>query len=475
MQQKALDTVTLHHFGFAPSDEQMALLQQLCAFYSSADEQSVFVLKGYAGTGKTSLISAFVKALQTMKKKTVLLAPTGRAAKVFAQKAEKMAFTIHKKIYRKEKMLDGSIRLGPAPNLHTNTMFLVDEASMIGDFSQRDDGFISAQNLLEDLINFVYKGKNCRLIFIGDTGQLPPVGDDFSPALSLDYLRNHYPQLSFQSFQLSTVLRQATDSDILLNATMLRTAQQKQYPIFTLTGNRDLVRLDGRDLVDEIDTNYTKTGIQETLLITRSNKRANLFNQQIRARILWYEDEIEAHDLLMVVRNNYFWLGNDPKQGFIANGESLEVERLLDRETKYGFQFVTARVHFIDYPDAPPFEAKIMLDVLHAETPNLPREKMKTLFFEVEKEYLHEHNKKKRYELILNDPYFNALQVKYAYAVTCHKSQGGQWHSVFVDQGFLTEDMLDANYFRWLYTAFTRATDKLYLVNFNGLFFGEDE
>lgn len=462
---------TVKYFPFEFSSDQKRLLDKLCQFYYQPNSNQIFVLKGYAGTGKTTLLSAFVKALTQLKQKTVLLAPTGRAAKVFSQRSEKMAFTIHKKIYRKERRADGMVQLGLAPNLHTNTLFLVDEASMIGDYTQQNDGSISGRNLLSDLINYVYNGKNCKMILIGDEGQLPPVGADFSPALSVDYLKNHYFQLDVIEFQLDKVLRQAEDSDILKNATALRSADENVYPSFDLSGKNDLIRLEGIDLEDEIDSSYTNYGIDETLIITRSNKRANLYNQQIRARIFWYEDKIVANDLLMVVRNNYFWLGDDSKIGFIANGETIKVLRIKGEETLYGFDFVDALVELVDYPDHEPFNVKFLLEVLDAETPNLSRQRMKDLFFEVEKDYMHERNKRKRYELIMKDPYMNALQVKYAYAVTCHKSQGGQWASVFVDQGFLTEDMLDKSYFRWLYTALTRATDRVYLVNFNENFF----
>src|SRR5690554_927166 len=288
-------------------------------------------------------------------------------------------------------------------------------------------------------------------------------------------MTNHYSQLDISAYQLSEVLRQAEGSDILKNATALRSAPENSYPSFDLSGKNDLIRLEGGDLEDELDSAFSNFGITETLVITRSNKRANLFNQQIRSRIFWFDEKIVANDLLMVVRNNYFWLGDNSKLGFIANGETIKVVRIRNRETMYGFEFAEALVQLIDYPDAEPFEVKILLEVLDEEAPNLPREKMKELFFAVEKDYSYEHNKKKRYELIMADPYFNALQVKYAHAVTCHKSQGGQWRCVFVDQGFLTEEMLDKSYFRWLYTALTRATEKLFLVNFNGQFFKDNE
>lgn len=470
---KDLYKATLNHFEFNISSPQDALLDKLCDFYIQPNNASLFILKGYAGTGKTSLLSAFVRGLSELKRKSVLLAPTGRAAKVFSHRSNKIAYTIHKKIYRKEKVAGGGIVLAVAPNLHTNTLFFVDEASMIGDYTQQSDGAISSQNLLEDLVNYVYSGKNCKLILIGDEGQLPPVGSDFSPALNIDYMSRHYSQLDISSYQLSEVLRQAKDSDILKNATALRSAQESTYPSFDVSGRNDLIRLDGGELEDELDSAISNYSVEDTLVITRSNKRANLFNQQIRSRIFWYDEKVVANDLLMVVRNNYYWLGDNSKYGFIANGETIQVVRIKNRESLYGFEFADAIVKLVDHPESASFEVKIMLDVLDEETPNLPRKRMKELFYAVERDYAHERNKKKRYESIMVDKYFNALQVKYAYAVTCHKSQGGQWACVFVDQGFLTEEMLDKSYFRWLYTALTRATDKLYLVNFNGQFFGE--
>src|SRR5690554_5843871 len=302
---KDLYTASIQHFEFEISAPQDELLKQLCNFYVHPNSSSLFILKGYAGTGKTTLLSAFVKGLTELKRKTVLLAPTGRAAKVFSQRSNKIAYTIHKKIYRKEKIAGGAIQLGVAPNLHTNTLFLVDEASMIGDYTQRNDGSISTQNLLEDLINYVYNGKNCKLILIGDEGQLPPVGADFSPALNFEYMSNHYPQLDISEHQLTEVLRQAVDSDILKNATALRSASENAYPSFDLSGKNDLIRLEGGDLEDELDSAINNYGVTETLVITRSNKRANLFNQQMRARIFWFDEKIVANDLLMVVRNNY--------------------------------------------------------------------------------------------------------------------------------------------------------------------------
>lgn len=466
-----LHSAISEHFPFEMSQEQQMLSSELCNFFASENDLELFVLNGYAGTGKTTLLSAFVNALKTVKGKSVLLAPTGRAAKVFSNRSGQPAHTIHKKIYRKETVPGGGVRLVVPPNLHTNTIFFIDEASMIGDYSLRNDGSISPRNLLEDVITYVYSGKNCKIIFIGDVAQLPPVGSDFSPALNLEYLQQNYGRLTVLGFQLKNVLRQAEGSDILINATQLRSAPENAFPKFSISSNKDLIRLPGDELQDALDSAFSTYGKDETIIISRSNKRANLYNQQVRSRILWYEEDICGGDLVMVVRNNYFWLDDKSQAGFIANGEIMEIERISGREEMYGFQFADARVRLIDYPKMGSIEVKIMLDVIYEDTPNLSREKMKELFFAVERDYGHERNKKKRYERIMVDPYFNALQIKFAYAVTCHKSQGGQWACVFLDQGFLTEDLLDHNFFRWLYTAFTRSTEKLYLINFDKAFF----
>lgn len=466
-----LHSAISEHFPFEMSQEQLLLSGELCNFFASENDLELFVLNGYAGTGKTTLLSAFVNALKIVKGKSVLLAPTGRAAKVFSNRSGQPAHTIHKKIYRKETVPGGGVRLVVPPNLHTNTIFFIDEASMIGDYSLRNDGSISPRNLLEDVITYVYSGKNCKIIFIGDVAQLPPVGSDFSPALNLEYLQQNYGRLTVLGFQLKNVLRQAEGSDILINATQLRSAPENAFPKFSISSNKDLIRLPGDELQDALDSAFSTYGKDETIIISRSNKRANLYNQQVRSRILWYEEDICGGDLVMVVRNNYFWLDDKSQAGFIANGEIMEIERISGREEMYGFQFADARVRLIDYPKMGSIEVKIMLDVIYEDTPNLSREKMKELFFAVERDYGHERNKKKRYERIMVDPYFNALQIKFAYAVTCHKSQGGQWACVFLDQGFLTEDLLDHNFFRWLYTAFTRSKEKLYLINFDKAFF----
>jgi exodeoxyribonuclease V len=459
------------HLGLEPSVEQANCMRDLSDFTLQPQERSIYMLTGFAGTGKTTLLGAYVKTLQSLKIKSVLLAPTGRAAKVFSNKAAKRAFTIHKRIYRKQNTDTGSIQLALAPNLSQNTIFIVDEASMIADFSVNDTGNVSARNLLEDLIEYVFYGKNCSLIFVGDEGQLPPVGSDFSPALNLDYLNHSFRGLNIQVGKLVQVLRQTNDSDILKNATMLRGVQEFMYPKLSLQGKNDIVLIDGTELQDEIESSYQKFGMDETIVITRSNKRANLYNQHIRNRILWFEEELCSGDYLMVVKNNYFWLDEKSQAGFIANGEICIVKKIHQTIEQYGFRFARVALEMLDYPEIDQFECYILLDTLTIEAAALDRDSMKKLFFEIEKEYLVEHNKKKRYEKIMKDPFFNALQVKFAYAITCHKAQGGQWESVFLDHGFLTEETLDKSFFRWLYTGFTRASEKLHLIQFYPEFF----
>lgn len=461
----------LHQFGLNPVDDQLTVMKKIVDFSYDLSGNGVFILSGYAGTGKTTLLGAYVKSLNEIKMRSVLLAPTGRAAKVLSQRSARQALTIHKRIYRKETVAGGGVHLVVAPNLSKNTIFIVDEASMIGDYTMNNDGSISGRNLLQDLINYVFSNVGNKLIFVGDEGQLPPVGSDFSPALNKAYLENYYPELHLYDFHLTKVLRQAEDSDILMNATLLRSAEEGTFPSIQLTQKPDLISIQGGDLQDELESSFSNFGSEETIIITRSNKRANQYNQQIRNRILWFEEDLCGGDMLMVVKNNYFWLEDKSAAGFIANGEIMKVMRILKREEIYGFQFAKARVQLIDYPDIGDFEVMLMVDVLTAETPSMPREKLKELFFAIEAEYAFERNKKKRYERIMKDPYFNALQVKFAYAITCHKSQGGQWASVFLDHGYLTEDLLDKSFFRWLYTGFTRASERLCLVNFDRHFF----
>lgn len=458
-------------FKYEPTIEQSKLIEQLTNYYFDQNSNKLFIINGYAGTGKTTILSAFVKTLFTFKRKAVLLAPTGRAAKVIAEKANAMAFTIHKKIYRKENVPGGGVQLVLAPNLHTNTVFIIDEASMIANYSMQNDGSISSRNLLEDVINYVYNGKNCFVIFLGDNAQLPPVGSDFSPALNLQYMTEHYFNLKISYCELKTVLRQSEDSDILSNATMLRNSPDNKYPQFSIKNDNELIRINGSNFQDELESAYDLYGREEVIVITRSNKSANIYNNEIRNRILWFDEQISTGDYLMVVKNNYHWLNDVVKGSFIANGEIVKVERLRGAEKIYDFEFMDAEISFPNQPELDQIHVKLMLDTLNIDEANLNRKKMKDLFFKIEKDYGWERNKKKRYERVMFDPYFNALQVKFAYAVTCHKSQGGQWSCAFVDQGYLNDEMLNRDYFRWMYTAFTRPTEKLYLINFHDSFF----
>lgn len=451
-------------FAMSLTDDQQAALAALKSFTFTDVPFPLLILQGYAGTGKTTLLGTYVKILGEFKMKTRLLAPTGRAAKVLGQRAEKEAFTIHKQIYRRKSTTEEFSAIDLVPNLHTNTVFIVDEASMIPEHSMQNNGGIS-RDLLGDLLEYVYSGKNCRLIFLGDKGQLPPVGSLESPALDANYLRSAYPKLKIRAVSLLEVVRQEKESGILFNATGLRSTIYPDVYSFDFSVP-DFRYIGGEELQDVIDTEFSNYGSEECIVITRSNKRANLYNSHIRSRILWYEDVLCQNDCLMVVKNNYFWLDDESKAGFIANGENLRVKRIRRMEEMYGFEFARIVVVMEDYPDEPELEVLVLLESIQCEGPSMSRERLKELFFEIEKDYAHEKNKRKRYDLILKNPYFNALQVKYAYAVTCHKSQGGQWSVVFVDPGFIPEDSSGESYYRWLYTAITRASERVYLVNF---------
>ncbi len=466
------NTIFASHFQHNLTDEQADLLKKLEQFTFSRASFPVFILSGYAGTGKTSVMGAYVKTLSNFSTKTILLAPTGRAAKVFSAKSGRPAYTIHKQIYRRSNKADDSSPVSLTPNLHPNTIFLVDEASMIGDASTVSEGAFGQKNILEDLLEYVFSGKNCKIIFLGDVGQLPPVGSQVSPALNKHCLQEAFGQLEIDSFNLKFVLRQTEISGILYNATQIRTQEDPNKLLLNDTNFHDVIRLSGQDFQVEFESELSKKGIEDTIVITRSNKRANLYNNQIRSRILWYEEQLCAGDCLMVVKNNYFWTAELSNVAFIANGESLKVIRVKKIEERYGFEFARLIVRFTAYDSIPEMEVIVLTESLQTESPSLPRERMKELFFAVEQDYVHERNKRKRYDLILKNPYFNALQVKYAYAVTCHKAQGGQWASVFVDQGYLEAENINEDYRKWLYTAITRATDKLFLVNFLPQFFG---
>lgn len=474
MLKNHIQNQLLQNLGFFPTAGQKVLAEKFSVFICSEESDSVFILKGYAGTGKTSMLRALVRTLEMFKFRTVLLAPTGRAAKVLAAYTEKSAYTIHKWIYRQQSSSDGTGRFTLDKNLMKDCFFIVDEASMISNDSAEGSVFGSGR-LLDDLYEYVYSGHNCRLIVVGDTAQLPPVGMDISPALDGAELEMYGLQAT--EHELKEVVRQEKNSGILFNATHIREllatagTDQAYFPV-TVSGYSDIIRLSGEDLTGKIAACYDRYGEQQTVVITRSNKRANKFNQGIRSAILYKDSEITVGDLLMVVKNNYFWKPEDEKIDFIANGDIVRITAIQRYEELYGFRFADVSVQFIDYDDME-IDCKIFLNTLAIESASMTREDNQRLFQSVAEDYQDIQNKKKRWEKIRENPYFNALQVKFAYAVTCHKAQGGQWDAVFVDQGYLLEEMINREYLRWLYTAFTRPVKELYLVNFNKEFFEE--
>ncbi|MCW3085918.1 MAG: family ATPase [Bacteroidetes bacterium] len=475
VNQQEFSSVLLKFFPFETTPGQRTLLHKLSEFILGKNADHIFVIKGYAGTGKTTLVSSLVKAMPALNGKTVLLAPTGRAAKVLSNYTQKQALTIHKKIYIRRQMSEGGFAFHLQQNLHTDTIFIVDEASMISNTGGLIHGSFGSGSLLDDLITYVFSGTNCKLIFIGDTAQLPPVGLDVSPALDTAFLKASY---SFQvdSFELTDVVRQTSDSGILTNATALRNqikAALKTQPHFDLSNFKDVVRIDGMELEDALNEAYNKYGAEDTMIVCRSNKRANIYNQQIRARIRWQESELSAGDFMMVVKNNYSWLPDESKAGFIANGDIIEISRVGKIQEMHGYRFADVRMRMIDYPDEPELEVRLLLDTIMSESPALSQDDNKKLFESVMQDYSDVADRRMRLEKVKKDPFFNALQVKFAYAVTCHKAQGGQWPCVFVEQGYLTDDMLNVEYLRWLYTALTRASEKLYVVNFNKDFFDQ--
>ncbi|NQU88715.1 MAG: AAA family ATPase [Mariniphaga sp.] len=476
MIKNHIQSVLSNELGFIPTESQAKLLKKLAEFITSPEEDEIFILKGYAGTGKTSMVALVVRALLKFKIKSVLLAPTGRAAKVLAGYTASPAYTIHKKIYRQKSSSDGLGKFVLDKNLHKNTYFIVDEASMISNQSSETSNFGSGR-LLDDLVEYVYSGENCRLIVVGDTAQLPPVGLNISPALEIFELEQY--GFGADETLLTEVVRQSEESGILVNATFIRQRISTEseltgyFPI-KLKEFDDIERISGGELIEKISECYDKYGIFETAVITRSNKRANLFNKGVRNTILFREDEINKGDLLMVVKNNYFWMGDNEEMDFIANGDIAEIESIYGYEELYGFRFADVRLRFVDYKDVE-FDCKIFLETINLESASFTLEDSRKLYHAVSEDYIDIKNKRKRWEKIKENPYFNALQVKFAYAVTCHKAQGGQWKAVFIDQGYLTEDMINTEYLRWLYTAFTRPTEKLFLVNFDKGFFEDSD
>ena len=454
------------NFPFAPTEKQDLFFKMAAVFLTDKSDDSIFVLKGYAGTGKTSVIATIVNSLLEINKKYVLLAPTGRAAKVIANYSEKPASTIHKKIYFPKKGQGGGVNFTKQINKHTNTVFIVDEASMISDMST--DGKMDSSSLLDDLISYIYNGKNCSLLLLGDTAQLPPINMDISPALNTDTLGMHYNKEVF-TIELDEVMRQEEDSGILFNATELRELLKSDFiPDFQFYVKKfkDIVRLqDGYDIEDAINSAYSNYSIEDTAFIVRSNKRANQYNEQIRTRILGKESELSTGDFLMVVKNNYFWLKETDEAGFVANGDIIEILELFSIQELYGFKFAKVKIRMVDYPNQIPLETILLLDTLTSESPSLTYEQSNKLYQEVMLDYELETTKYKKFQKVKENPFFNALQVKFSYAITCHKSQGGQWNTVFIEQPYLP-DGITRDYIRWLYTAVTRAKDKLYLIGF---------
>ncbi len=474
MKQEEFSKILLQSFPFEVTSGQRTLFTKLSEFILNINSDQIFVLKGYAGTGKTTTVRSLVQSLPALGGKTVLLAPTGRAAKVLSNYTGKQAFTIHKKIYYRKPDNEGGMAFTLQQNLHTNTIFIVDEASMISNTGGLSNGGnFGGGSLLDDLISYVFNGNNCKLIFIGDTAQLPPVGLDVSPALDIEFLKaSYYFQVDWH--ELTEVVRQTENSGILTNATTIRNqikTQSDAKPHFQIENFKDIVRLGGDELEDALNSAYSKYGAEDTMVICRSNKRANIFNQQIRARIRWQENEISTGDYMMVVKNNYFWLPDESKAGFIANGDIIELTSIGKIQELHGFKFADVRIRMIDYPDEPELETRIILDTIMIESPSLSQEDNKRLYNSVSADYSDIADRRMRLKKVKEDGFFNSLQVKFAYAVTCHKAQGGQWPCVFVEQGYLTDEMINTEYMRWLYTAVSRASEKLYLVNFNKDFF----
>ena len=477
IHQKAVQKALLNHFNYLPTKDQDKAISHLSAFELSKKPSPVYILKGYAGTGKTSLISAYVSFLADSKKQFVLLAPTGRAAKVLAQYTGFQASTIHRRIYQIFNTKEGAHRMLLAPNQSKNTVFIIDEASMINDESRQNESFFSTRSLLDDLMAYVFSSSNNKMVLVGDTAQLPPVGLQLSPALEIDYIRSAFSVTAYD-FEMREVMRQSEDSGILFSATRLRekiTMQNSAPPFFeTSRFKSDIVRInDGYEFEELLQQTFMNSDAEDAVLVCRSNKRANLFNQQIREHILQRESMLEGGDALMVVKNNYYWLDADSKAGFIANGDLLSVLRVLKTEEMYGFHFADVDIRLLDYPEEKALSVKLLLDTLTADGPGLSRENSNELFARIEEDYFDIPSKSGRMNKMKKNPYLNALHVKFGYALTCHKTQGGQWPIVIVDQGYLNDEMVNTEYLRWLYTALTRSTKKLYLINFNDSFFEE--
>jgi len=455
-----------------PTNDQSEAMKKIALYIAENSNDVIFLLTGYAGTGKTSVISSIVHTLDLLRMRSVLLAPTGRAAKVLGSYSGRQALTIHKKIYRQKSSKDGMGSFVLDRNLHRDTYFIVDEASMISNVSS-DISLFGSGKLLDDLIEYVYSGTDCKLILVGDTAQLPPVGSTLSPALDLQALEGY--GFALRSAELKQVLRQSESSGVLMNATSIRlqiSENNLAYPSMDCTNFNDVIRLSGEDLIEELSTSYGTCGLEGTIIVVNSNKQANRYNQGIRNRIFFREEEINTGDMVMVVKNNYFLVEDDNEgPGFIANGDIAEIKKIRKYEERYGFRFADMTLYFPDYDFE--VESKVMMDVLNLDTPALPKEKNTELYQNVLADYVEIRTRRKQYEAVRNDPWFNALQIKFAYAVTCHKAQGGQWERVFIDQGMFNRNEITMDYLRWFYTALTRSTDRVYLVNFGKEWFEE--
>ncbi len=470
MRETIIHNQLCKNLGNIPTDDQSAALKKTADYICQNSNDAIFILKGYAGTGKTSVISSVVRTLEILRIRSVLLAPTGRAAKVLASYTGRQAYTIHKKIYRQKSSKDGMGSFVLDRNIHRNTYFIVDEASMISNTSN-DISLFGSGKLLDDLIEYVYTGTDCKLIIVGDTAQLPPVGSGFSPALDTDTLGEYGFQLV--GAELKQVVRQSEKSGILMNATGVRLQIEENdfaHPSVDCINFPDTIRLSGEDLIDELSASYGVCGVEGTIIVVNSNKLANRYNQGIRNRIFYREEEISPGDMVMVVKNNYFLTeDNEEGPGFIANGDIAEIKKIRKYEELYGFKFAEMTLNFPDYDFE--VDSKVILDVLHLDTPSLPPEKNRELFQNILADYPLIKSRRKQYEAVRNNAYFNALQIKFAYAVTCHKAQGGQWERVFIDQGMFNRSEITLDYLRWFYTALTRSTDRVYLVNFNDAWF----
>ena len=459
-------------FPFRPTDGQLRFFEQANDFLIEEKGleryRDCFLLKGYAGTGKTTIISTLIKVLKNFGYKSVLLAPTGRAAKVMSGYSEKIALTIHKKIYKQTAdAFSGTLTFQRQKNYHDNTLFIVDEASMI-----TDDADFGSRSLLADLVEFVFENPGNKLMLVGDTAQLPPVGKDLSPALDGDYLERTFYMSVFQE-ELKEVMRQDEQSGILFNATQLRNQLGAEAADIHITTRsyRDVFKMTGEKLEEGLRYAYDKYGTENSIILTRSNKAAVQYNQYIRRVINFSEEELYAGGRLMVVRNNYNILDEDSPAGFIANGDFVELLKIRKTQEMHGFRFADVTLRLTDYEKQPEFDAKIFLDTLHSPSASMSAEDNKKLYESVQQDYFYIKSKKDRVEALRKDPYLNALQVKFAYALTCHKAQGGQWSAVFIDQGYLPEEQINTEFVRWLYTAITRATDEVFLMNFHQQFF----